>query len=442
MILSAEEYSKGFIDFDADLPEGCSVNIWTETTENPKDTKEEWAGPYSIPSGSIVGSAPKPFMRLKVELKRGEDASKTPVLKKIRWERDNKTFLWPGVHGFGGAPGALVLGRDYGSSYRLVLKPKKASWAEPIILIEKTIRVRFSKGKLGGYNISGFQDEVPNIDGTASVEGAIKETEAEGDLIEILVTIPTDDEKSGKELAKTQVESITGLLSLCFGEQILGEKIFEDHYFSKPSNEEGEVHIPVKQLTDQTISFKSATIADKSLIKLRDSPLYVSISLALRWYAKGSLYESPVDQFIAYFIGLDSLASGYFATIAPPPVRKEYAELQEYLNKAQPKLGQDLRDITLARLADFPLTVKFDSYWRSHFDKETMLGGKFSRLNRLRGELLHGKAQTVTPSDVGDTKAMLEKLIGRELGIEDLVNSRQDGPKLLDFALSYLVKPH
>jgi hypothetical protein len=442
MILSSEEYSRGFIDFDAELPEGCSVNVWTETTDNPKDTEEDWAGPYSIPSGSIVGSAPKPFIRLKVELKRGEDAGKTPVLKKIRWERDNKTFLWPGVHGFGGAPGALVLGRDYGSSYRLVLKPKKASWAAPIILIEKTIRVRFSKGKLGGYDISGFQGEVPNADGTTSIEGAVKETEAEGDLVEILATVPTDDEKSGRELAKTRVESIAGLLSLCFGEQILGEKIFEDYYFSKPSSEEGEVHIPVKQLQDQSISFESAAVADKSLLKLRDSSLYISISLALRWYAKGAMYDSPVDQFIAYFIGLDALASGYFATIDPLPIRKEYTRLQEYLNKAQPKLGQDLRDIALARLADYPLTLKFDSYWRNHFNNETLLGGKFSKLNRLRGELLHGKAQTVTPTDVNDAKTMLEKLLGRELGIEDLINSRQGGPKLLDFALGYLVKPH
>lgn len=442
MILSGEEYSRGFIDFDAELPEGCAIDIWTDTTDNPGEKTEQWAGPYSLPSGCKVLSAPKQYIRLKVELKRGSDPTKTPVLKRIRWERDNRTFLWPGPQGFNGPPGALVLGRDYGSSYRLVFKPKKAAWAAPIVLIEKTVRVRFSKGKLEGYDVSGFQDEASNPDGTTSIEGAVKEIEAEGDLVEILATIPMEDEKAGREIAKTQVESISGLLSLCYGEQILGEKVFEDYYFTKPSSEEGEVRIPVKQLPTQSVTLDSTTVADGALIKLRDSSINAAISLALRWYAKGSMYESPIDQFIAYFVGLDALTSGFFALIDPPSVREEYTKLQKYLEKAQPQMSHELKQVVLARLVDFSLTQKFERYWSRHFQKETLLGGKFSRLNRLRGEILHGKAQSLTPNDVDDAKTMLEKLLGQELGIENLIKARQGGPKLLEFSLRYVVTPH
>jgi hypothetical protein len=441
MILTAEEYSRGFIDFDAELPEGCAVNIWTETTDDPAQTSNEWAGPYSTPTGCKVLSPPRPNIRLRIELKRGDDPSKTPVLRRVRWERDGKTFIWPGAQGFNGPPAVQVLGRDYGCSYRLVFRPSKAFWSEPLVLIDQTVRVRFSKGQLEGYEISGFQDETPNPDGTFSVEGSVNEIKAEGDFIEVLATVLADDESTGKELAKTQVESITGLLSLCFGEQILGETVFEDYFFSNVSTEQGEVCIPVKQLAPQAVSVETASVTDTSLTRLYASTISTAISLALRWYAKGLAYKSPVDQFIAYFIGLDALANGYFATLSPAPVNERYKQLQKYLAKAQPPIDHGLRDIVLARVADFPLPLKFDSYWESHFQKETRLGSKFPKLNRLRGELLHGKAKGVTPLEVNDAKTLLEKLLGRELGLDSLIDSRQAGPKIFESVLRYVVQP-
>ncbi len=77
MILTAEEYARGFIDFDAVLPQGCTVELWTRTTDGPED-EGEWAGPYSTPEGSKVLSPPKPYMQLGVGLKRGDDPTKTP----------------------------------------------------------------------------------------------------------------------------------------------------------------------------------------------------------------------------------------------------------------------------------------------------------------------------------------------------------------------------
>jgi len=441
MILTSEEYSRGFIDFDAELPEGCAVNLWTETTDDPAKTNNEWTGPYSIPTGCKVLSPPKQNMRLRIELKRGDDPSKTPVLKRVRWERDGKTFIWPGAQGFNGPPAIKVLGRDYGCSYRLVFRPSKASLSEPFVLINQTVRVRFSKGQIEGYEILGFQDETPNPDGTSSVEGSVNEVKKEGDFIEVLATVLADDENTGKELAKTQVESIAGLLSLCFGEQILGEIVFEDYFFSSTSTEQGEVCIPIKQLTAQTVSVETASVTEMSLAKLVESTISTAIGLALRWYAKGLAYKSPVDQFIAYFIGLDALTSGYFATLSPAPIRKEYQQLQKYLEKAQPPMDQGLRDIVLARVADFPLTLRFDSYWKSHFQNETQLGSKFFKLNRFRGELLHGKAKSVTPLEVNDTRTLLEKLLGRELGLDRLIDDRRAGPKIFESVLRYIVQP-
>jgi hypothetical protein len=99
LILTAEEYSRGFIDFDAVLPEGCTVELWTKTADQPGETAE-WTGPYSVPEGAKVLSQPKRYMQLKIGMHRGEDPTKSPILKKVRWERDGVTFIWPGPTGY------------------------------------------------------------------------------------------------------------------------------------------------------------------------------------------------------------------------------------------------------------------------------------------------------------------------------------------------------
>jgi len=149
LILTAEEYARGFIDFDAVLPEGCAVELWTRTSDQLGDDAE-WTGPYSIPEGAKVLSRPEPHMELRVGLKRGDDPTKTPILYKVRWERDGQAFIWPGPAGFNGPPGPLSLGKDYGVSYRLVFQPQRASWSEPFVIMGHKVRIRFWKGGIKG----------------------------------------------------------------------------------------------------------------------------------------------------------------------------------------------------------------------------------------------------------------------------------------------------
>ena len=440
MILTAEEYARGFIDFDAVLPEGCTVELWTRTADQHGD-ETEWTGPYSTPEGAKVLSLPKPYIQLCIGLKRGDDPTKTPILNKVRWECDGKTFIWPGPMGFNGPPGPLSLGRDYGVSYRLVFQPQRAGWAEPFVIISHRTRIRFWKGGIKGHDISGFHDAEPTPEGTFSVEGGVKEIEAEGDIVEILVTVPGNNEEQAKEAAKTQVESVVGLLALCFGEQILGKPIFADYYFSGPTGEQGHIHIPVKHLVEVSIEKNLTSIADGSLAKLYRSTIGTSIGMALRWYAVGLNSDSPVDTYIAYFVGLEALASGYFASIDPKPVREEYAQLEKYFAEAQPSIDHRLRDIVLSHIADFPLSMKFEEYWKSQFGQGTRESREFSKFNRLRSELLHGSARAVTSQQVNAVKTLLEKLLSKEFGLEDLVNSRQSGPTLLELVLTYATVP-
>ncbi|MBF8294195.1 MAG: tRNA delta(2)-isopentenylpyrophosphate transferase [Bacteroidetes bacterium] len=323
-----------------------------------------------------------------------------------------------------GIPSGLSLGRDYGTSYRRVIRPQRAMWPETLIIIDSNVRVKLWKGELEGFNVSGFKEAIENPDGNLSVKGAIEETKVQGDLLEVLATVSTDDETEGKERARHIVESIIGLLTLCFGEQILGEIIFEDFFFSKPYGEEGEIHVPIKHLQELSITLPIASTADSSLASLASSNLIDAVSLALRWYSKGVDSTSPIDAFVSYFIGIESVVSGYFASLDPRPVRNEYDQLQKYFAGSNPPIGNKLRDISLDRLADFPLTVKFQTYWRARFGRETLQSGRFSDMSRIRNEIMHGRMQSIQRKLLSETKELLERFLARELGVESAVRTR------------------
>jgi len=442
LILTEEEYARGFIDFDAELPEGCQVELWTSTADQPTD-ENEWAGPYSDPVGAIVLSPPKPYIKLRVELKRGDDPTKTPILKEVRWERDSGTLIWPGPAGFNGPPGPLSLGRDYGVSYRLVFRPQRAGWLEPLVVMGRRVRIRFFERGVKGHQISGFVEAEPTADGSFSVEGTVEEMEAEGQTVEVLATVPgnSDHEEQAKEAAKNHVETVVGLLALCCGEQILGKPIFSEYYFSDATGEQGHIHIPIKHLVEVSLDRHLASTTDQSMAELFRSPIGPSIGVALRWYAMGLNGDSPVDAYIAYFVGLEALAGGYFASIDPKPVRKEYAQLEKYFAEAQPAISHRLWEIVLNRMVDFPLSMKFNRYWRDRFGYETRESRGFSKLNRLRSELLHGSTRSITVAQVDSVRTLLEKSLAREFGIDDIVTTRYSGPRLLESILTYLSVP-
>jgi hypothetical protein len=440
LILTPEEYARGFIDFDAVLPEGCTVELWTKTADQPRETAE-WTGPYSTPKGAKVLSPPKSHIQLHIGL-HTKDQTKSPVLKKVRWERDSITFIWPGPNGFNGPPGPLSLGRDYGVSYRLVFKPQRATWPEPFVVITHKARVRFWKGGIKVFDISGFRHAEPTPNGAFSVEGAVEEVEVKEDVVEVLVTIPSDDEKQAQEEAKAQVESIVGLLALCFGEQILGEPVstnyYPEYHNSTAKSEGGSIAFPVKHLLEVSIDKNSALSFDEALAGLYESPLVNSINMALRWYTVGLGNESPVDAYIAYFVGLEALASGYFASLVPKPVRKEYSQLKTYFEETQPHIDHRLKGIVLSLISDFTLSMKFKDYWKSRFNKETSESRKFVQYNNIRGDILHGRTRVVTQDQLSSVKKLLEKLLARELALDQIIEKRHKTPKIVTSTLKYI----
>ena len=120
---------------------------------------------------------------------------------------------------------------------------------------------------------------------------------------------------------------------------------------------------------------------------------------------------------------------------------KEYTQLEKYLAEARPPINRRLKDAVLRRIADFPLSMKFEKYWKSRFSQETRESREFSKLYRLRNELLHGKARSVTSQQVDSVRTLLEKSLAKEFGLDNIVTTRQSGPKLLELVLSYVTVP-
>ena len=85
--------------------------------------------------------------------------------------------------------------------------------------------------------------------------------------------------------------------------------------------------------------------------------------------------------------------------------------------------------------------MKFDAYWKTRFGRATQESREFSKFNRLRSELLHGRVRRVTLQQVNTVRTLLEKSLAKEFGLEDLIDRRQSGPTLLEFALTYVAVP-
>jgi hypothetical protein len=437
MILTKEEYARGFLDFDASIPEGGAVNIWTRTSDGPHDPGI-WTGPYSNPDGNKVQSPSKQYMQIRINLERGPNPRVSPVLTKARWDRNGLTYIFPGKDGWLGEPRKLILGRDYGCSYRIVFRPRKSTWKEPFVLMDGTTRIRFWNEPITGHLVSGFDAADFDAMGNPILEGGVEEITSEGPVIEVLATVPTMNEEEGKERAKAQVEAIAGLLGLWGGEQVLGETVFEDYYFSSPTDpEQGEVPIGVSALEPFEIHQDKLGVAETALEELRSSPISGSVKLALRWFGKALTTSSPVDAFISHFVGLEALVDGYFDSIDPSPVREQTKLLREYFEAASPKIDQSLKWFVIERVADFPLSAKFDTYLQARSGRNEAESREFRGLNRLRGEILHGKLQTISLQQVRQVRRLLEECLAKELHLEFYVETRHRSPTVLQALLRY-----
>ncbi len=72
-------------------------------------------------------------------------------------------------------------------------------------------------------------------------------------------------------------------------------------------------------------------------------------------------------------------------------------------------------------MADYPLTLKFRGYWKSRFHKETKESREFGRYNRLRSEIIHGKARVVMRDQVNSVQKLLERLLAKDLGLDKII---------------------
>ena len=183
MFLTREEYAGGYLDGDADIPPGGSVTVEVQSWAGP-GLPPTVQGPYGV-EGSVLDEPIGDSISYRIGMTRGLDPTQTPVLRRIRLERDGRTLIFtPPTWGHP----VMSLGRDFGTSCRLIIKPNQASWDQSVVLLLEDIRIRFWLEPLRLSQMSKATPTEVDGDGQLIVQTKLDDTYSEGSVIEILVT--------------------------------------------------------------------------------------------------------------------------------------------------------------------------------------------------------------------------------------------------------------
>ena len=433
MRLTADEYERGLLSWDATTPPGTAILpetiSWAEAPPAGFPDGLTWNGPYTNPNGSIVQSAALQHRQLRVGLKTS-DPTKTPILRQIRWETPDGVQL--GVES-GRAPHFVRVARRPGFACRIAVRPRAGSWAIPQVILDMAneLRVRFVQGRIRGTSLRPF-DHYEIEEGKAILQGGQSEVvELDGTFLEVHATVdqPGLTFEDGTELARANCLAALGLIALVCGEQVLGDIVLEDSVETSADGENGADKIPVTAVFPNVVGEQQFELVDKSLQWASSSGgdgnrTARGVHLALRWYLKALLADTPFDRFTSCFLGLETLATSY-AVDFPPSTRRPEAEKFDDLVAAARASGfeadSQMVNAVKSLLNDFPLAAKFarlrqaldSSLGDAKSDLETFDAGRAAR-NRV----LHGE-QVEIPHDMASrVRDLLERLIGSLIGTD------------------------
>ncbi|MBI4282948.1 MAG: hypothetical protein HY663_00590 [Chloroflexi bacterium] len=436
LALTNDEYRHGIVWWTANTPEGTLIILGIGTADSPAGGSS-WSYPLTDPEGSLVSAQPHRFVQLRVELKTAI-SSCTPALRAVHFERDTLSFLWPGVSGyFGTPPIVLTAGRSLGCSHRIVVPIEKADWQlKRPVLISRDLRVRFVSGKIRLTHVSGFTDGKFDDNGHFSVEGTVEDVEGNGRFVEIITSMPANDETSKLE-ARERCFSVLGLLALTAGEQILGQRLYEESfsYNGQQGCEEGVVPIPIRSVVPRMIS-EDEILEFTSAVVPHDQHYRTSLNLALRWYHIGLTSQSTIEALLAFFVAVEVVVST-FSRLTLGKIETELSKrINEFLKHAKPRPSKEILHFIRESIAEVPLQIRFDTYRsRSGIADQRNVLAKFGELKRLRNDIAHGRRTAVEEAQAYAARELLEAILRHELGITS--NPAKEWPRVFSAAIRY-----
>lgn len=440
MLLSEEQFDRGFIDFDAELPPGGMIKLFVKTRDANTGSESEWSGPHADQSGEILNSPAGSSFKLKIESERGPDPYRTTRLTKVRIDRTTGTFLWPGPAGFTGPP-IVTRARDFGYSHRILFRPILHSFSVPFVIVSPTLRIRVTNTSTRGMVATADVTATQVTESSTELYADVRDEEFSGPLVELVATTPLNvAEHDGTQAAREMAESAAGLLGLTLGESFIDSVLHREDLKVEPAAATGTVQWEQKYAEPEYSLENIPTRHFESFQQLSQFDSSNALIFGLRWYLKGLTDVTQADAFLALFLGIDAIVSKWFSEIDPKPQRDEFIKLQRHFTQHGSDLSEAVRRAALSRLSDFPLTHKFVRYWQENIGEMTSESESFSRLNRLRARLAHGTPDPITDADLHDARMILSTLLANNLNVDASAGPIWPTRKLL-LTLEYMLSP-
>ncbi|MHB8618571.1 MAG: hypothetical protein ACYDAG_03210 [Chloroflexota bacterium] len=423
MRLTAEQYERGVVSWDAEVPPGAAIEPQTATWDGSPPAEPEWSSPYTDPNGSVVTSPVRQYGQLRISM-RNSDPHTTPILRGIRWERPDGVQIGVAFR----TPTFVRVARCAGFACRWILKPRAASWTMPQVFLDMAneVRVRFIQGKVRGTQLQPFDRFEVGENGEISLAGGGSAVvEAEGQFLEVHATVdePGMSFDDGIAKATANCQAVLGMLALICGEQVVGEPVLQDQVETRPDAEYGADRIPVSARFPRIVDEQQYEAIERSLhwptgYMRDDRRMARGLHLAFRWYLRAVSSDSPFDQFTSCFMALETLASSYNADRAPAEERAEAAAFKALVEAAtaagfspDPRMCAQVNGL----FGDIPLGAKFA---RLRDSLEPKLGDSGSDVNvfrtirAVRNHVLHGEQTDVTHQEASDARTLLERILG------------------------------
>lgn len=406
MRLSKEQYQRGLLFWKSKQP----VKFSTRTSNNP-DAGGDWSEELTNPHGSLVTSDPLRYCDLKANLEFGKPLE---VPFQVRWEqlRDNSVITHVFDDTLTGKPTTLMHLPNYGVFHRLVVATPYLRWSNDSAIRNGDVIIRLITGAITGEKVEPI-DRVETNDGLPAITGSPSGTqEITGQFIEIVASGHTPLE------AEAVAHSILGLLGLIIGPHVVGEVVFSEPYASSPNKQLGTLHIPVIAHFPKDAEDSEMELIDALIPKLAEQDRKTRAQrLALRWYERGIRSADPLDQLLAFFIGMETVISAEAEVNKPIlPVAKREKHLQEVLKSLSKASHRDFLKQRTDQIVGASLTDRFRFYSeKADWPAEDIM--LFATLAKARSEAVHGELVSYDKELSRKAESLLVKLLKRELGV-------------------------
>ena len=411
--LMPEEYCRGLLSWSIDSP----AVVLTATSTAP-DGPTIWAPPVADPMGSVVISPPGRYARVRIE---AHDRTALQRPWEARWERAGEdrfgTFVFN--HLSPTVPLLLEHVPNFGVFHRLVVRTPFLELTEGSVLRLGDLVVRFIVGPISGDLARPFHTVQYAPDRVTIEGGPIGNHREEGRFIEIVAPGGSADE------AEFNAYRTLGLIAACVGPHAVGEVLFSERHENRRDPGGGTV---VTTTTGKNPWFVTAEVIDmvhRALPRLEETTrVATALSVALRWYERGQRGDTPLDELMSYFIGIESILTAYWQQHESPEEaqkrRKRYDRIEDELLRLL-----DGDTAALKRLRDKMVEPTLPERMRFYVAErgwEPEVVEQFGQLAGKRSKLFHGSAASIRPEDARRARRLLGRLIRTELGLAEAMD--------------------